>query len=145
VNKLLNKLLLVFSLLIVIAMISSCRSKADVEMEQYYNQGELLYTKYCSNCHQKDGKGLGLLYPPLDTSDFMDNNFDEVLCIIRYGKSTPTIVNGKTYEQPMKGVDALTDLDIAEIATYIYNTWDHKRGIVRVDEVSEKMRGCGVQ
>jgi mono/diheme cytochrome c family protein len=122
--------------------LASCKSKADIEFERYYNQGEVLYAKYCSNCHQKDGKGLGLLYPPLDKSDFMDQNVDQVLCIMRYGKSTPTLVNGKTYEQPMMGVTALTDLDIAEIATYIYNTWDHKRGIVKVDEVSAKMNLC---
>ncbi|HMJ70538.1 MAG TPA: cytochrome c [Cyclobacteriaceae bacterium] len=122
--------------------IISCKSKAEIEMEQYYNRGEILYTQYCSNCHQADGKGLGLLYPPLDKSDFMEKNLDEVLCIMRNGKSTPTVVNGKTYEQPMQGVTALTDLDIAEIATYIYNTWDHKRGIVKVDEVSAKMNSC---
>lgn len=124
------------------AVITSCRSKADVELEQYYNRGELLYTQHCSNCHQKNGKGLGLLYPPLDSSDFMKKNFEEVLCLMRYGKSTPTVVNGRTFEQPMKGVATLTDLDIAEIATYIYNTWDHKRGIVTVTEVSEKMKDC---
>lgn len=129
-------------LLVVIVNVISCRSKGDVEMEQYYNQGEILYTQHCSNCHQADGKGLGLLYPPLDSSDFMVKNFEEVLCIMRYGKSTPTVVNGKTYEQPMKGVSTLTDLDIAEIATYIYNTWDHKRGIVKVGEVSSKMNAC---
>jgi cytochrome c551 len=126
---------------LVIAVVS-CKTKAEIELEQYYNQGEVLYAKHCSNCHQKDGKGLGLLYPPLDKSDFMEEHFDEVLCIMRYGKATPTVVNGKTYEQPMKGVTTLTDLDIAEIATYIYNTWDHKRGIVKVDEVSAKINLC---
>jgi len=125
-----------------IIVIVSCRSKSDIEMEQYYNQGEVLYTKHCSNCHQKDGKGLGLLYPPLDKSDFMDQNFEQVLCIMRNGKSTPTIVNGKTFVQPMKGVAALTDLDIAEIATYIYNTWDHQRGMISVNEVTGKMTTC---
>lgn len=114
----------------------------NVEFQQYYNQGEVLYTKHCSNCHQKDGKGLGMLYPPLDTSDFVDQNFEEVLCIMRYGKSTPTVVNGKTYEQPMKGIEGLTDLDIAEIATYIYNTWDRERGIVSVNEATGKLRSC---
>lgn len=127
------------------AILVSCRSKAEVEFQQYYNQGELLYTKHCSNCHQANGRGLGLLFPPLDTSDFMDKNLDEVLCIMRYGKSTPTVVNGKTFEQPMQGISSLTDLDVAEIATYIYNTWSHKRGIVRVDEVSQKMSSCGNQ
>jgi cytochrome c551 len=139
------RFLRVFSVLIpivVMAAMISCRSKAEIEMEQYYNQGEVLYIKHCSNCHQKNGKGLGLLYPPLDTSDFMDQNFDQVLCIMRNGKSTPTVVNGRTFVQPMAGVSTLTDLDIAEIATYIYNTWDHKRGIVKVDEVSTKMSAC---
>lgn len=131
--------------LITVAVIVSCRSKGDVEMEQYYNQGEVLYTKHCSNCHQANGSGLGLLFPPLDTSDFMEKNFEEVLCIMRYGKSTPTVVNGKTYEQPMKGISSLTDLDIAEIATYIYNTWDHERGIVRVGEVTEETSKCSSQ
>lgn len=114
----------------------------NVEFQQYYNQGEVLYTKHCSNCHQKDGKGLGMLYPPLDKSDFVDQNFEEVLCIMRHGKSTPTVVNGKTYEQPMKGIEGLTDLDIAEIATYIYNTWDRERGIVSVNEATGKLRSC---
>lgn len=132
-SKLIVLLLIVFT---------SCRSKSEVEFEQYYNQGEVLYTQHCSNCHQKDGKGLGLLYPPLDRSDFVDQNFEQVLCIMKYGKLTPTVVNGKTYEQPMKGISTLTDLDIAEIATYIYNTWDRQRGIVHVNEVIEKMKNC---
>jgi len=123
-------------------LIISCKSKPDIELEQYKNQGEVLYTKYCSNCHQKDGSGLGLLYPPINKSDFIDNNFGEVICIMRYGKSTPTVVNGKTFNQPMKGVTALTDLDVAEIATYIYNTWDRSRGIVKVDEVAAQMNNC---
>jgi mono/diheme cytochrome c family protein len=135
-----NNILL--ALVAIVAIAICCRSKSEVEMEQYYNRGELLYTQHCSNCHQRDGKGLGLLYPPLDKSDFMDQNFDEVLCIMKYGKTTPTVVNGKTYVQPMQGVSELTDLDIAEIATYIYNTWDHKKGMVRVTEVTEKMREC---
>ena len=30
------------------------------KFEQYYVQGEQLYLKNCSNCHQKTGTGLGL-------------------------------------------------------------------------------------
>lgn len=124
------------------AILVSTLGCRNVEFEQYYNQGEVLYTTHCSNCHQKDGKGLGLLYPPLGKSDFMEQHFEEVLCIMRHGKSTPTVVNGKVYQQPMEGVPTLTDIEIAEIATYIYNTWDHKRGIIKVNEVSAKMASC---
>jgi hypothetical protein len=42
----------------------------------------------------------------------------------------------------MPGIPTLTDLEVAEIATYIYNTWDHKRGIVEVKEVTSVLNAC---
>jgi cytochrome c551 len=120
----------------------SRKSNSEPKFTQYYNQGELLYQNRCSNCHQKDGSGLGRLYPPLDTSDFMTKNFDDVICLIRYGKKGELVVNGVTFNQPMPGIPALTDLEIAEIATYIYNSWSHDRGIVDVTEVSSIQKNC---
>lgn len=110
---------------------------------QYYNQGEQLYTKHCSNCHQKNGKGLGRLYPPLDSSDYMTKNFNDVICLMENGKQGSLIVNGIEFNQPMPGVPALTDLEVAEIATYIYNTWTHSRGIVEVKDVTAILQNCG--
>jgi cytochrome c551 len=110
--------------------------------KQYYLQGEQLYTNHCSNCHQKNGTGLGLVYPPLNTSDFMEKNFEEVICLIRHGKKGELFVNGKSFNQPMPGVSTLTDLEIAEIATYIYNTWQHDRGIIEVKETSKILKNC---
>lgn len=121
---------------------TGCRSKQEIEYEQYFNQGEVLYIKNCSNCHQMDGKGLGLLYPPLNNSDYVLANFDSVVCIIKYGKTTPTIVNGKTYVQPMQGLSDMTDLEIAEITTFIYNKWGGNRGKVTTDEVNEAVEKC---
>jgi cytochrome c551 len=109
---------------------------------QYYNQGQQLYVKNCSNCHQKEGTGLALLYPPLDTSDFMENKLAEVVCLIRYGRKDELIVNGKSFNQPMRGIPSLTDLEIAEITTYIYNTWSHKRGMVDVKSTTSLLDNC---
>lgn len=109
---------------------------------QYYNQGEELYQKYCSNCHQKNGTGLGRVYPPLNVSDYMDNHFNDVICLMRYGKKGELTVNNVNFHQPMPGIPALTDLEIAEIATYIYNTWTHQRGIVEVKEASAILNAC---
>jgi cytochrome c551 len=117
-------------------------SSTDAKFSQYYNQGELLYQKNCSNCHQKNGSGLGRLYPPLDTSDFMSKKFEDVICLIRYGKKGELLVNGISFNQPMPGIPTLTDLEIAEIATYIYNSWSHERGIIEVTEVSTLQKNC---
>ena len=115
---------------------------SDPKFQQYYVQGEQLYIKNCSNCHQKNGKGLGLLYPPLDVSDYMDKNFDEVLCLMKHGKEGELTVNGKLFNKPMPGITTLTDLEIAEIATYIYNTWDRQHGLIDVKTTSATLTTC---
>jgi cytochrome c551 len=119
-----------------------CGKKNNAKFNQYYAQGEKLYLKHCSNCHQTDGSGLGRLYPPLHVSDFMEQNLEEVICLIRYGKSGEIIVNGNQYHLPMPGIEFLSDLEIAEIATYIYNTWSHERGIIEVKDASEMLGNC---
>ena len=109
---------------------------------QYYNQGKELFENNCSNCHQKNGTGLGRLYPPLNKSDFVDSRLNEVICIIRNGKNGEIIVNGIQFNQPMRGVPSLTDLEIAEITTYIYNSWERSKGIVEVQNVTSVLQAC---
>lgn len=114
----------------------------DTKFQQYYVQGEQLYLKNCANCHQKKGGGLGRVFPPLNQSDYMENNFEEVLCQMKYGKKGEIVVNGKKYNKEMKGIASLTELEIAEIATYIYNTWGHQRGMVEIPTVESALKKC---
>src|SRR5690349_18622211 len=69
-------------LFVLIFLLSCTEGKhADaVKFDQYFVQGEQLYAKHCSNCHQAEGTGLGLVYPPLNKSDFLEKNFEQVLC-----------------------------------------------------------------
>jgi cytochrome c len=128
--------------LLVCASCNSSGSQASVKFRQYYLKGEQLYTENCSNCHQKDGRGLRQLYPPLDSSDFMEANLEQAICIIKYGRSEQLTVNGKVYEQPMPGFINLSDLEIAEITTYIYNSWSNKKGLIEVKEASKILQSC---
>jgi len=120
---------------------ASCQRQSP-KFRQYYVQGEILYRQHCTNCHQQDGSGLGRVYPPLNTSDFMEENFDEVICLIRNGISGEILVNGISFNQAMPPLPRLTDLEVAEIATYIYNTWDHQRGIIDVKDASRILQRC---
>ena len=114
----------------------------DTKLEQYKVQGEQLYNTHCSNCHQKNGKGLGLVYPPVDKSDFVDQKFEEVICLMKHGREGEMMVNGKMFNQPMPGVPSLTELELAEIATYLYNSWGRQKGIVELTQVSEALKSC---
>src|SRR5438105_15445466 len=89
-------------------LLASCSFK-DPKYQQYYAQGQSLYEKNCSNCHQKSGKGLGRVYPPLAQSDFLKNNLNESICLMRYGKQGDILVNTIRYNKPMPGVIGLTD------------------------------------
>jgi cytochrome c551 len=123
-----------------------CKNAGDgdgVKFTQYYNKGEQLYAKHCSNCHQADGSGLGLLYPPIKDSDYMSNQ-REVICLMKNGRKGSITVNGKVYDQEMPATPALTNLEIAEITTFIYNTWSFQEGLIDVRRVSAVLDSCSV-
>ena len=126
---------------VILIVVVGC-SRRDPKFQQYFVEGEQLYLKKCSNCHQSDGKGLRLVYPPLSPSDFMDKNFDEVICMMKNGRKGEMLVNGDAYNQPMPGIPTLTELEIAEIATYIYNSWGHNKGIVEMKQVNKALQPC---
>lgn len=136
-----------FTSVFIVLSIQCCQPKTtssdqSTKFNQYYIQGEQLYEKHCSNCHQKNGRGLKRIYPPLDTSDYMDQHVEKVICAMKYGISEEIIVNGRMYHQPMKGIASLTELEIAEISTYIYNTWSHKKGLIDVKETTRIISTC---
>lgn len=123
-----------------------CSSKPEkgdpLKFKQYYFKGEELYLQHCSNCHQADGKGLGLLYPPLSQSDYLKGRQREVACLIKYGIDGELIVNGQQYNKPMPGIPSLTNLEIAEISTYIYNTWGAEEGLIDVLTTNAYLDSC---
>lgn len=134
-------LLFSFYVLIII-LFTGCRQQ-DPKLAQYRVQGERLYELHCSNCHQADGKGFGLLYPPLAGADYLIGNKDSIICLIRNGMSGPVTVNGQVYDQAMPGNEKLTDLEIAEILTYLYVSWGNEDQLTDVNEVRAKIGRCG--
>lgn len=113
-----------------------------IRLRQYLVEGRRLYEVYCSNCHQNDGQGLARLYPPLRGSDYILPNRDKVICGIRYGQEGNIMVNGIEFNQPMPANFNITDLEIAEIATYIFTEFADSLQIVTINEVKEVMERC---
>jgi mono/diheme cytochrome c family protein len=126
----------IFILLLLSATLTSCQSEEKIKLEQYYIGGKEIYEQNCANCHQKDGKGLQNLYPPIAGSDFLKNK-DKVIWLIKNGSKDTISVNGKTFSQPMPANIHLQNLDIAEVVTYIYNEWKVDNKITEVSEVEK--------
>ena len=111
--------------------------------EQYpYQQGKILYTNFCENCHMADGSGLKALIPPLAGADFLAKNPDAVPCIIRNGIKGEMTVNGTVYNTEMVGIERLTEFEITNIINYIHTSWGNDLPIVEHLQVREWLKPC---
>jgi len=117
--------------------------RTKIRLRQYMVEGKRLYSLHCANCHQPDGQGLARLYPPLKNSDYLQQNKKEAICGIRYGQKGEIVVNGVMFNQEMPGIPGITDLEIAEIATYVYTEFADSVMIFTLNEVNEIMKNCG--
>lgn len=120
-------------------ILSSCQTQEEIKRQKYITEGILLYQTNCANCHQRDGKGLAALYPPIAGSDYLAKK-DSVIYIIRHGQQGPILVNGKRYNRPMPAQNHLSNLEIAEIVTYIYAEWGNSREIVDAKYVEKVLK-----
>lgn len=112
-----------------------------LRLRQYMSEGVQLYKQYCSNCHQMEGTGLAQLIPPLAGSDYLLTDMKRAACIIKNGQSGKITVNGVEYDGVMPPL-GLKDLEVAEILTYIANSWGNKQGLVDVKEVEAYLKEC---
>jgi len=119
----------------------SCQTEDEMNRQRYITEGTLVYQKNCANCHQADGKGLAALYPPIAGSDYLANK-EQVICLIKYGMEGPIVVNGKRYNRPMPAQLQLSDLEVAEIVTYIYNEWGGEDSLTSAKEVGPVLQKC---
>ena len=129
-----------FALCLTITL-SSCQSAEEIKRQKYITEGILVYKTNCANCHQTKGQGLAALYPPIAGSDYLVNK-NSVICLIRYGQQGKIVVNGKTYNRPMPAQPQLSDLEIAELVTYMYNEWGNETKLTGVKEVTPILNEC---
>ena len=126
--------------LVVWISITSCQDQERVKRDQYLAEGFSLFDTHCANCHQRDGKGLENLYPAISLEHL--KNKEQVICWIKYGIHQPMTVNGKNFDRPMPANPSLKELEIAEITTYLYNTWGSETSITTVDTVQKALEKC---
>ncbi len=116
--------------------------RTKIRLKQYLAEGKRLYNLHCANCHQADGTGLARLYPPLKDSKYLISNREKSICGMRFGQNGEIIVNGISFNQEMPENIQLTDLDIAEIATYVYTEFADTVQIITLNEVRSIMASC---
>lgn len=125
---------------LIISLLWGCNSSEEIKMRRYLVSGERLYLNHCANCHQEDGRGFKKLYPPLD-SIFMIANFAETLCLIKNGGKDTVTIRGVSYSLPMP-VTHLTNLELAEVSTYIYHKFAGRESLIGVRDFIKAIDTC---
>lgn len=106
-------------------------------LEKAITDGKAAYIT-CQACHQPTGAGLPSMFPPLLKSDWVNGlSNDELAAIVIRGLSGEIIVNGEKYgNAPMSPLGAvMDDQKIADVLTYVKNSFENDGGYVSPDEV----------
>ncbi len=126
--------------LLVIALVA-CQSEDQLEFNRYYTSGKVLYQSKCQNCHGDNGEGLSALIPPLTDAGYLKTNKKQLACIVKYGLNAPITINKKAYYNKMPLTD-MAPVEIAEVLTYVNNSFGNKMGVITTNMVEEDLKGC---
>lgn len=113
---------------------ASARNKA--ERIEY---GHRIFSTLCSACHQLTGLGIPDRFPPLAGSDFLNSDKARAIKTVLNGRQGEITVNGHRFNNVMPKFP-LTDDDVANALTYVYNSFGNCGKDVTCDEV-KALRG----
>jgi nitrite reductase (NO-forming) len=115
---------------------ASAHAGALTQAEQV-DAGKAIFAGTCATCHQAGGEGLAGVFPPLAKSDYIKADPKRVPNIILHGLNGPVTVNGTDYNSVMPPMAQLTDDEIANLATFVLNSWGNPGGHVTKEEVAQ--------
>jgi mono/diheme cytochrome c family protein len=100
-----------------------------------YEAGKKVYSQTCLACHMADGSGVPGLNPPLGKTEWVTGDKKRLINVILNGLNDPIEVNGEEYANPMPAQPNLTDQQIADVLTYVRNSFGNKATPVTAAEV----------
>lgn len=107
---------------------------ANITSEIQMERGMKIFLTGCFACHLANGEGLPGVFPPLAGSDYLAADKERAIRIVTNGLSGPIVVNGVSYNNIMPP-HALDDEQVADVVTYIMNSWGNDYGTVSVSDV----------
>lgn len=112
--------------------------------QEIHKRGAQIYANTCVACHGLDGQGVAGAFPPIAGSSWMTGDPTVPVRIVMHGLAGPIEVNGVKYESVMPPVVGLSDGDIANVVTYVRQSFGNDASTVTeadVRSVRQRTRG----
>ncbi|MFA9205878.1 MAG: cytochrome c [Burkholderiaceae bacterium] len=98
--------------------------------------GKKIFETRCLVCHQSDGGGVPNMNPPLDgATNVNGKDIARLVNIIRNGYDERVALDGMYYNNAMTANPDLKEDAIADVLTYVRNSWSNKAGAVTISQV----------
>ncbi len=111
---------------------------AGLTKEIQIERGKGVFMQTCFVCHQAEGQGIPGQIPPIAKSDYRDKlSKEEEIRGVLFGRSGEMTVNGKKYNGIMTPLNYLSDSQIANVLTYVRNSWGNTGDAVSAEEVAK--------
>lgn len=112
----------------------------DSALQAQITAGQQVYNTVCFACHQPTGLGLPGMFPPVASSDWVSKpKPDRLIRMVLHGFMGPITLNGKPFTSPAPLMPpqgaALSDEQIANVLTYVRNSFGNKANAVSPAEV----------
>jgi nitrite reductase (NO-forming) len=117
---------------------SAAAAAGNLTQDDQIKAGQALFAGTCSVCHQSDGKGMPGVFPPLAKSDFLGADLHRAIGIVLHGLTGKVTVNGQEYNSVMPPMTQLNDDEVANILTYVVNSWGNPGGKVSKEDVKKQ-------
>ncbi|MFL9483989.1 c-type cytochrome [Chitinophagaceae bacterium LWZ2-11] len=104
-------------------------------------RGEAVYKTQCLSCHQIDGGGVPHLNPPLAECSYVVGDKSRIIKIVLKGMIDRVEIDGEFYGNNMSPHNDLTNQQIADVLTYVRNSFGNKASAVTVAEVKAVREG----
>lgn len=97
--------------------------------------GSKVYARNCQTCHMADGAGVQNLNAPLiKTNDVLGSKTKLIHTLLKGMKGVS--INGENYSNVMPAHDFLSNKEIADVLSYVRNSFGNKASVVTTAEVA---------
>ncbi len=99
--------------------------------------GKKIYQTYCQTCHMEDGGGVPNMNASLIGSKYATGDEAKLVRIVLHGSAEFTNDPDRRYQNKMPALPILSDKEIADVLTYIRNSFSNDAPAVAPSDVKQ--------